>query len=185
MCTIFLIFLIFHFLSGKFSKKNTHYNLFVAIFTVGIFWFLFNTGMRHNLTTDSSFKSSFNRLQSAYQGKIVYLPPLAFQWEKMDPLKRYHFNFHMITAGGTNTFSPSFYNSLEKLGVKKGYEMMPAMVNNSSVFVVADSAFMKWLSNYLKKSHNINCKTVMVDRLANGRTVFKLRKKYIAILNDL
>ncbi|MEK8019393.1 MAG: hypothetical protein VSS75_021180 [Candidatus Parabeggiatoa sp.] len=174
MCTIFLIFLIFKFFSGKFSKKNTYYNLLVAIFSFGILGFLFSTGMRHNLTTDVLFKSSFNRLQSAYQGKILYIPPLALQWEKMDPLKRYHFNFHQIVyAGGTSTFSPGFYNELEKLGVKKGYELIPDLVNNPNAYVIAMSK-----NQFCSTSdYNLKCKAVVIEQLPNGHLILKLKSK--------
>ncbi|MEK8019392.1 MAG: hypothetical protein VSS75_021175 [Candidatus Parabeggiatoa sp.] len=173
LMSIIFYLLIFNFLSSKSSMKKTHYNLFVACFIFGIFGLLFNINMRS--TTDVFFKSSFNRLQFAYQGKILYIPPLALQWEKMDPLKRYHFNFHQIVyAGGTNTFSPGFYNELKRLGVKKGYELIPALINNPNAYVIAMSK-----NQYCSPpDYNLKCKAVVIEQLPNGRLILKLKPKH-------
>jgi hypothetical protein len=172
MCASFVILLIFNLLS-KFPAKNTNHSIFATAFVLGIF--LFNVGMHHNLSSNLIFESSLNKLQSSYQGKILYIPPLVLKWEKMDPLKRYPFNFEMVFGGDTYTFSPHFYKRLEKLGVKKGYEMIPALMNNPNAFVVANDIFVKWLLYYLKKNHNIKGKAIAVERLANGSVVFKLK----------
>ena len=176
MCTSFVILLIFHLWADKFPVKNN--NLLATTFILGIFWFLFNIGMRHNISTNMAFNLSLNRLQSAYQGKILYIPPIVLQWEKMDPLKRYHFNFHkMVYAGGTGTFSPSFYKELETLGVKKGYEMIPALINNPNAYVIAMKNHHYCMTSDMMENDNLKCKAVVVDQLPNDRVILKLKPK--------
>jgi hypothetical protein len=178
MCASFVIFLIFHLWTHKFPPKNTNHKILVTTFILSIFWFLFNIGIYHNIVTNPAFKLSLNRLQSAYQGKILYLPPLTVQWEKMDPLKKYHFNFHkIIHAGGTGTFSPIFYHELENLGVKKGYEMIPALINNPNAYVIAMSQHDYCMTPDIMENDNLKCKAVVIEQLPNGRVILKLKPK--------
>jgi hypothetical protein len=180
MVTSFVILLIFSLLPQKSSAKNTNHNIFVTTFTLGIFLLLLNININvfHKFSTNLPFKLSINRLQSSlYQGKIFYVQPVeGLRLEKMDPLTRYHFNFELIVTA-TNFFSPFFYKQLEKLGVKEGYNMIPAMINNPNAFVIVkkNSTFMKLLLNYIEENHQIKCKAIAVDRLANGSIVYKLR----------
>ncbi|RKZ53881.1 MAG: hypothetical protein DRR16_00725 [Candidatus Parabeggiatoa sp. nov. 3] len=176
ICASFVILLIFHLWSHKFTTKNTH-GIFVTTFIIGVFWFLFNIGIHHNISTNIAFKLSLNRLQSAYQGKILYIPPNVLRWEKMDPLKRYHFNFHKIVyAGGTGTFSPGFYNELEKLGVKKGYEMIPALINNPNAYIVETKTNPYCVPPFME-NYNLECDGVIIEQLPNDRVVIKLNPK--------
>ncbi len=183
MATIFVILLIFSLLSQKYSAKNANHKIFVTTFILGIFLFLFNIGVYHKLSTNLPIKLSINKLQSSlYQGKIFYVQPSdGLTLEKIDPLTRYHFNFELIVTG-TNFFSPFFYKQLEKLGVNKGYNMIPAMMNNPNAFVIAkkNSNFMKLLINYMEENHQIKCKAIAVDRLANGSIIYKLQSKWRA-----
>ena len=174
----FLVYLIFQF-ESKLFQKNTYkssfyHNGIIAIFyTLGsilIFSLPYNIQQRYS--TILPFTLTFEKLQSSYKGKILYFQPArGLNLEKMNPLNNY--NLELI-ATGTNTFSPLFYRSLEKLGVKKGYEMIPAMVNNSNAFIVGDNSFIRMLINYLKKDHNIKSKAIIVNYLPNGKKVFKL-----------
>ncbi|MDM8562682.1 hypothetical protein QUF54_04935, partial [Candidatus Marithioploca araucensis] len=177
MCASFVILLIFHLWSHKFPAKNTNHSILATTFILGVFWFLFNIGMHHNISKNTAFELSLNRLQSAYQGKILYIPPLVLQWEKMDPLKRYHFNFQMISAGGTDTFSPSFYKSLEKLGVKKGYEMIPALINNPNAYVIEMKTNPYCVTHDMMENDNLKCRAVVIEQLPNGRVILKLKPK--------
>ncbi len=174
MCTSFIILLKFNVFSNKFPPRNRN----MAIFAIGIFLFLFNIVIHHNIPQKDYFNSSINKLQSLYKGKILYIPPLVFKWEDMDPLKRYYFNFHMIHFGGTNTFSPSFYKSLEKMEVKKGYEMMFALINNPDAYIIINkknSKLIKFILNYIMENYNIKCKAYVVDKLSNGKLILKLK----------
>jgi hypothetical protein len=96
----------------------------------------------------------------------------------MDPLKRYHFNFHKIVyAGGTGTFSPGFYNELEKLGVKKGYEMIPALINNPNAYIVETKTNPYCVTPYIMENYNLECDGVIIELLPNDRVIIKLNPK--------
>jgi len=194
MVTSFMVYLTFNLLPLKFSTKKTsisfyHGSVIAAFNILGIFLvFFFNVNMQHRYhnantkySTNLPFTLTFNQLSSPlYQEKILYYQPVSgLKLDKMDPLISYHFNSKLIITG-TNAFSPYFYKSLEKLGVKKGYEMIPAMINNPNAFIIASSknnTFIKLLFNYIKENHKIECKVVVVDNLANGSVVLKLISK--------
>ncbi|RKZ53882.1 MAG: hypothetical protein DRR16_00720 [Candidatus Parabeggiatoa sp. nov. 3] len=181
MCASFIILLIFHLLPPKFSTKNTNHRIFVATFIFSVLWFLFNIGIYQNLSPNTAFQLSLNKLQSLYKEKIFFFvhPAFGLKLENLDPLKKYHLNFEMI-PNGTGTFSPRFYNSLEKLGIKTGYEIIPVLINNPNAYIIAPSKkndFLTLFLNYIMANYQIKCKVVLIDQLANGSVILKLKPK--------
>jgi len=177
MSASFVILLIFQW-SAKFPTQNTHHSFLATIFVVGIFWFLFNISMHHRLSTNTAFNLSLNRLQSSYQGKVFLVQPMfGLNWKNMDPLKKYHLSFAII-PNDTGTFSPRFYNSLGKLGMKKGYEIIQVLMNNPNAYIIAESKdgyFITLLLDYIMENYHIKCRVVVIEQLANGRVILKLK----------
>jgi len=184
MGTSFVILLIFQLWSHKFLIKNTHHSILATTFVVGVFWFFSHIGMHHNFSTNMAFQLSLSRLQSLYKGKVFFIQPAyGLEWQYMDPLKKYHLNFEMI-PNGTGTFSPRFYNSLEKLRIKKGYEIIPFLINNPNAYIIAKSKngyFMTLFLDYIMENYHIKCRVILIDQLANGSVILKLKPKYTSL----
>lgn len=120
----------------------------------------------------NKFNSDVNKLNTKYSEDIFIIPGWNLNFQFLDPLKKTPaFKFKKI-EGGWPIFSPRFYESLrDALGVKYGYEMVPAMVDNDKVFLITTDSFdifIQSLSTYFKENYNLDVAIIKVDNLSEA-----------------
>ncbi|EDN65982.1 hypothetical protein BGP_5150 [Beggiatoa sp. PS] len=66
---------------------------------------------------------------------------------------------------------------MEKLGVKKGYEMIPALINNPNAYIV-EMKRPYCVTPDIMENYNLECDGVIIEQLPNDRVVIKLSPKH-------
>lgn len=83
-------------------------------------------------------RSEVTVLNDRYAGSIVLQQPIiGLQLENLAPLEVTPLYFHPISMVW-DTFSPLFYDSLMPLGVRHGYDLIDAMVDNKNAYFAGD-----------------------------------------------
>lgn len=93
---------------------------------------------------------------------------------RLHPLKMQEPRPHCIYTGW-NTFSPDFYASLEPLGVSRGSQLLPAMIDRPLAFVVHRYEQRELLEIFMSETYGLECRLAAKRELENGSIVSTLR----------
>ena len=113
------------------------------------------------------FDNNINKLNNQYAGDVFIIPGWCLSFQFSDPLKKMPtFDFKKIDGGWTG-FSPRFYQDVKNnLGVERGHEIIPAMIDNNKAFIIATDDFLLILSTYIDENYHSRAKLVKVDEVS-------------------
>ena len=87
-------------------------------------------------------------LNSQYPGSTILMQPKAgLPMEKSSPLQVQQLRFTPIQLGWS-TFSPRFYQQLEPLGIRHGYEVVEALATHPDAYVICAPGWCRTLINH-------------------------------------
>lgn len=166
---------------NKHIRKTSIMTLYLIITALLIFGCLSKLNhMKHNIARHQDiFKRSINVIESFPNDAFFVAEPAAgIHWEYMHPLttkKSYKVNFIPL---GWNIFSPIFYKLLNNVGISKGYELLPTMIDNDKAFfVIQSSGFIEMIKQFARENLGIECKYEKVEQLPEGRFIYRLISK--------
>ncbi|MBL4653821.1 MAG: hypothetical protein JKY53_13305 [Flavobacteriales bacterium] len=93
------------------------------------------------------------------------------QIQYMDPLNICQYDLVHIPAGWP-TFSPRFYQSLEKVGLEHGYELIPSMIDNKKAVIIGSYNMSHLLLKYIEEKHQVVCQLTPMMELEGNMTVY-------------
>lgn len=134
---------------------------------------------RVNVTNQSKiFLNNVRRINSLPSEVCVILEPATgVRFEYMDPLQTLNqVILRKIIPLGWAIFSPDFYNSLVMIGVEKGSQVLPEMLNNKDgVFIVKTSRFKKLIEQLAAEELGVHCYLKKMGDLLDGTAVYQLK----------
>lgn len=118
-------------------------------------------------------RSELAVLNHQYAGSIVLQQSIiGLQLENSEPLEATPLYFHPITMVW-DTFSPYFYASLKPLGVKYGYEVIDAMIDNPDAYFVGDVREGGIILDSYTQKHKGHAEIVLVRHLHPGTSLYR------------
>lgn len=179
MFFIITCFLAFLLLKNDATESRVHRlrwnKLHAVIVAVGllllVFWqvnlFVYNEKL--NKYNGEAMNEVIKKIKSTGTDSVI-LPQNCFSFKPLylcrNPLKEYKEEFLAIPTGsGWPIFSPRFYAIIQKIGLKRGSEIFPYIVNSKNAFVICEEDFAAPLSLFIKETYGIRVKFKLVDTL--------------------
>lgn len=108
---------------------------------------------------------------------VIFEPDSGVRFEYMNPLQT--LNQVVLRKSiplGWAIFSPDFYSRLDTVGVSKGSQVLPKMLDNKNgVFIVKTSAFKMLVEMLATEELGVECRLKRVGSLPNGAVAYQLK----------
>ncbi len=104
---------------------------------------------------------------------IVVCQPRTMKWQRADPLDETPLPFREIRIGW-HAFTPLFYRSLDLLGIRRGSELLPAMIDRADAYLVLKTGWQDYLLGHLRQTYELECSLRAVAPLGGDIAIYQL-----------
>ncbi|MEK6734210.1 MAG: hypothetical protein AABY27_03800, partial [Pseudomonadota bacterium] len=151
-----------------------------CIFIIGLAIFMTKDSFinKHNI-------DSVNLLLNDIKADSVLLPQATFFnmiYTYSNPLKELNVKYTIIPTGWT-IFSPRFYNVLRDIGLKKGSDIFPYLIQSEKAFIIGGKDIIMPVSTFIKETYGIETEFKMVKtfpslpKINMSFSMYKIHKK--------
>ncbi len=153
----------------------------ISLFTVLAFFYLYkqiyvlNDYVKLQIEKKEDFNTTYERLQTNYANKFILIQPgVGLRTRNQSPLKNYNYKFKTIGLGW-NTFSPRFYSELKQLGLKKGSELLPFLIDNNEAYLLINEEVLHIVLHFIRDTYKVHCKIVTIENIKENISIFQLK----------
>ena len=168
---------------AKSEKLLTNFIISLFFVLLSIFIFKQTNALQKYVTENKALQTSFTNalenFQNKYEDKILLLQPaIGLKQENQDPLLNYDNKFTTFSLGW-GTFSPRFYNDLNKVGLEKGSELFPYLIESEDAYLLLQDDILHIVLKFIRDTYHIHCKIIKVETFEEGVSIYQLKKEHL------